>query len=132
VDTFKPITKEHAAEVLSISVRGLEKWIAEGAMPAPVAIEGRRYWHPTVFYGWLEKRLTPSGVPDGAVLPGPTAAAPGSGSAPSVTRQRSGGPRAKTTRDVGTAAIGRHRARLDAKIRGINEQANKESDSLQD
>ncbi len=132
METFKPITKEHAAEVLSISVRGLENWIAAGTMPAPIAIEGRRYWHPTVFYGWLEKRLLPSGVLDSAVLPGATATAPGSGSAPSVTRQRSGGPRAKTTRDVGTATIGRHRARLEAKIRGIDEQANKGSDSLQD
>jgi predicted DNA-binding transcriptional regulator AlpA len=49
---FKPITKESAASILSVSQRTIDNWIANGTMPQPLQIaSGRRvYWHPDVFY----------------------------------------------------------------------------------
>jgi predicted DNA-binding transcriptional regulator AlpA len=55
---FKPITREMAAEILSISLSTLDTMLAAGIIPPPRTIGGRRqYWHPADFYGWLEKKL---------------------------------------------------------------------------
>lgn len=58
-EPFKPITREEAAEVLSVSLSTLDNMIGTGALPAPVSIHGsrRKYWHPAIFYGWLDKEL---------------------------------------------------------------------------
>ena len=53
-----PIPIEEAAKILGKSVRTLENWFGERKlMPEPVKIGGSRYWHPAVFYQWLDSRL---------------------------------------------------------------------------
>lgn len=54
---FQPLTKEHAAEILSVSKRTVENWIAAGEMPSPTTIGRRVYWHPDIFYSWLNDKL---------------------------------------------------------------------------
>ena len=61
---FQPIIKERAAEILSVSKRTIENWIAAGEMPAPVEIGRRVYWHPDTFYGWLNQKLVVPAPPD--------------------------------------------------------------------
>lgn len=54
---YQPITKEKAAELLSVSKRTIDHWMANGTLPHPHAIGRRVYWHPEAFYGWLDTRL---------------------------------------------------------------------------
>lgn len=54
---YTPITKEHAAHILSVSKRTIDNWLADGTLVKPSSIGRRIYWHPDVFYGWLDKRL---------------------------------------------------------------------------
>jgi len=60
---FKPLTKSDVAEVLGVSVRSVEIWVNEKTLPAPKRIGSRVYWHPTVFYTWLEHQLTAEDAP---------------------------------------------------------------------
>lgn len=55
---FKPLTKDDIADVLGVSLRTIENWVNDGTVPAPKRLGNRVYWHPIVFYGWLEQRLT--------------------------------------------------------------------------
>lgn len=63
-EPFTPITKEHAAEICSVSLRTINYWIEAGDIPAPTSIaSGRRlYWHPDVFYEWLKRELGVTGA----------------------------------------------------------------------
>ena len=55
---FKPITREAAAELLSVSLRAIDYYIERGLLPAPISLGGRRrYWHPDVFYAHLDAIL---------------------------------------------------------------------------
>ncbi len=54
---YQPITKEMAATLLSVSKRTIDSWIADHTLPVPTPIGRRVYWHPTVFYAWLDRRL---------------------------------------------------------------------------
>lgn len=54
---FKPLSKHDVADILGVTVRTIENHILAGILPPPVAIGNRRYWHPGVFYAWLEKAL---------------------------------------------------------------------------
>lgn len=54
---FTPITKENAAQILSVSVRTIDHYVRDGRMPAPVHLGRRAYWHPDVFYAWLHRAL---------------------------------------------------------------------------
>ncbi len=54
---YQPITKEHAATILSVSKRTIDNWIAEGVLPKPVAIGRRVYWHPSTFVAWLDQQF---------------------------------------------------------------------------
>lgn len=56
---FKPLTKDDIAGVLSVSSRTIENWVNEGTVPPPAKIGNRVYWHPGVFYAWLDQRLVP-------------------------------------------------------------------------
>lgn len=58
---FKPLSKNDVAEILGVSVRTIENHVSAHLLPAPASIGNRRYWHPDVFYGWLEKALHDSG-----------------------------------------------------------------------
>ena len=48
----KLITKEAAAELLSVSKRTIDNWIADGTLPPPTSIGRRVYWHPETFRSW--------------------------------------------------------------------------------
>lgn len=74
---FKPLTKDDIAEILGVSQRTIENWVNDGTVPVPKRLGNRVYWHPTVFYGWLEQRLS------GAEEPEP-------GDAVAMTRTRAG------------------------------------------
>lgn len=54
---FKPVTREDAAEVLKKTVRTVEDWYGEGVMPKPAMIGGTCYWHPAIFFSWLDAKL---------------------------------------------------------------------------
>lgn len=56
---FKVVTREDAAENLSVSLSTIDNMIASGALPPPKGIPGsrRKYWHPDVFFGCLERLL---------------------------------------------------------------------------
>ena len=54
---YVPITKEAAASILSVSKRTIDNWLADGTIVEPYAIGRRVYWHPDVFYRWLNERL---------------------------------------------------------------------------
>jgi excisionase family DNA binding protein len=53
----KPITKEMAAALLSVSKSTIDNMVADGTLPRPRAIGRRVYWHPKAFYDWLDTRL---------------------------------------------------------------------------
>jgi excisionase family DNA binding protein len=55
---FKPLTKDDLADVLGVSLRTIENWVNDRTLPAPKKLGNRVYWHPNVFYAWLEHRLT--------------------------------------------------------------------------
>ena len=55
---FKPLSKEDLADVLGVSTRTIENWVAEGILPPPTKLGNRVYWHPNSFYAWLDRRLS--------------------------------------------------------------------------
>lgn len=55
---FKPLSKHDVAEILGVSIRTVENWVNEGELPAPMKLGNRVYWHPNVFYAWLDRRLS--------------------------------------------------------------------------
>lgn len=88
---FKPLSKEDISDVLGVSIRTVENWVNDGTLPAPKHLGSRVYWHPSVFYGWLEQRLTADEEPgqrNGSVAPAltrPQVAKPARGSKPAKT-----------------------------------------------
>mgnify|MGYP000849714165 CR=1 FL=1 len=62
-EPYSPITKDMAAEILNVSKRTIDNWIADGSIVQPHNIGRRVYWHPEVFYRWLDSKL---GIMDGA------------------------------------------------------------------
>ena len=75
INSYRPITKEDAAQILSVSKRTIDNWLADGTIVEPKAIGRRLYWHPDIFYAWLNERLgvssgqSPSVSPPQAVQP---------------------------------------------------------------
>ena len=61
---FKPLTKEDIADVLGVSGRTIENWVNDGTLPSPTRLGSRVYWHPGIFFGWLEQRLMASEPPE--------------------------------------------------------------------
>jgi excisionase family DNA binding protein len=123
-DPFKPITREQAADILSVSLSTLDTMIDSGALPAPRPLGGRRrlYWHPAVFYGHLGRKLM-AGEPD-IPQPVPKTDAPPS-SAPADTAPApahpvedpvEAAPQKKRKRESGRA-----RARQAARMKKLNE-----------
>src|SRR5690606_22849051 len=53
----KPITKAMAAELLSVSLRTIDYWIADGTLLMPTSIGRKVYWHPEHFSQWLDRKL---------------------------------------------------------------------------
>ncbi len=54
---FRPLSKEEIADVLGVSSRTVENWVNDGIVPAPKKLGNRVYWHPNVFYAWLDAYL---------------------------------------------------------------------------
>lgn len=63
VTPFQPLSKADVARVLDVCVRTVEGWVNSGEMPPPAKIGARVYWHPGVFYAWLDKRLQVAETP---------------------------------------------------------------------
>jgi len=66
---YTPITKEKAAEILSVSKRTIDNMMATGTIPRPAYIGRRAYWHPEVFYQWLNTQLGKSHTESQAPYP---------------------------------------------------------------
>lgn len=57
---FTPITREQAAQILSVSIATIDNWILKGILPKPKGIGERLvYWHPDAFYSRLHALLHP-------------------------------------------------------------------------
>ena len=56
---FTPLTKQDIQRICQVSLRTIDYWLKRGIIPTPMTIPGSRkvYWHPDVFYGWLNQRL---------------------------------------------------------------------------
>jgi hypothetical protein len=54
---FVPMTKAAVAAVLDCTTRTIEIMMKSGEIPAPVRIAGHVFWHPEVFYSWLDNAL---------------------------------------------------------------------------
>ena len=77
-ETFRPITRDMAAELLSVSLGTLDRLIEEGSIPKPRTVgSGRRlYWHPDVFHRCIALHLLGNDAPEtrnpaAPGLPGP-------------------------------------------------------------
>jgi predicted DNA-binding transcriptional regulator AlpA len=65
VNPFKPLTKDDIGGLLGVSARTIENWVNDRTLPAPTKLGNRVYWHPNIFYAWLEHRLTSQDACDG-------------------------------------------------------------------
>ncbi len=54
---FTPLSRQQVSEILGVHVRTLDNWQKAGRMPKSASVEGRVYWHPAVFYSWLDRKL---------------------------------------------------------------------------
>ena len=63
---FTPMTLEDILEVLCVSRRTVEYWIADGQFPTPSRLGRRRTWHPSTFYAWLAEQC-PEAVQPGSI-----------------------------------------------------------------
>jgi predicted DNA-binding transcriptional regulator AlpA len=56
---FKPLMREDVVDVLNISLSTLDTMVCEGSIPLPRRIGScrRLYWHPDVFFEWLDSYL---------------------------------------------------------------------------
>ena len=54
---FVPMTKEDVAAVLMCTPRTIETLMKSGGIPTPTLLAGRVFWHPDVFYSWLDSEL---------------------------------------------------------------------------
>jgi predicted DNA-binding transcriptional regulator AlpA len=71
VHPFNPLTVDDVATVLGVSVRTVENHIEEQGLPRPVKIGKIRYWHPEVFYGWLDRVLRGEARAEPSAQPAP-------------------------------------------------------------
>lgn len=56
---FVPLTKDDVAKILRVSVRCVENWVNDGTLLPPGKIRNRVFWHPDLFFKWLEDHLAP-------------------------------------------------------------------------
>lgn len=52
------MSKDDVADVLGVSLRTVENWVNDGTLPPPAKLGNRCYWLPSLFYSWLERRLS--------------------------------------------------------------------------
>ncbi|WP_233864700.1 helix-turn-helix transcriptional regulator [Paraburkholderia adhaesiva] len=110
VEAFRPLGKEDVAEILGVSIRTIDNYVAAGSMPAPAHIGTRAFWHPDIFYTWLDQALRGGGcvAPDEGVtcctseFPGARASSPGKQSQRQTRNEKS---RRQSTLDVRMAGL---------------------------
>ena len=56
-NAFKPLKKADIATTLGVTPRTVENWVSAGLIPAPTDLGGRVFWHPEMFYTWLDEYL---------------------------------------------------------------------------
>lgn len=100
-------------------MRTIENYVVANILPARAAIGNRRYWHPDVFYAWLEQALR-----NGAVNPSdaasPRAAAPRQASLAEAPARCSTRPEGRPPRrKVRNSAVERARVRDKARLREL-------------
>jgi hypothetical protein len=54
---FVPMSKEDVAAVLMCAPRTVENLVKSRRIPTPRLLAGRVFWHPDVFYSWLDSEL---------------------------------------------------------------------------
>jgi|TARA_R100000149_G_scaffold60185_1_gene29274 hypothetical protein len=54
---FRPLNIEDITALLGVCERTVRNHIDTGKFPAPVKVCGKQFWHPDVFYGWLDANL---------------------------------------------------------------------------
>lgn len=116
---FKPLSKTDVADILGVTVRTIENYVVANILPAPAAIGNRRYWHPDIFYAWLEQALRNGGAeaPDTA-----SPRADGSGKESLAERPAPCGARSEgrpPRREVRGSAVDRARVRDKARLREL-------------
>lgn len=57
VQPFRPMTKADVAEVLGVCTKTVEAWERARIIPPGQRLGAFVFWHPHVFYAWLDKRL---------------------------------------------------------------------------
>lgn len=57
VAPFKPLTKEDVASLLGVTPRCIEQWVEQGLLPRWRKLGTRCFWHPHVFFSWLDTYL---------------------------------------------------------------------------
>lgn len=128
VAPFKPLTKDEVAEILGVSIRTVENYVNDGQMPAPASLGRRVYWHPDLFYAWLDSFLrSQSGAGESEKTVGsathgaPEVAVTGA----SKVRQRDIGLPSRSTRQnrTGATAMGNVAARSNALIKQLEQGA---------
>ena len=55
---FEPLTRQDIARILNVSLRTVDAWSAKKFLPPKVEVGGRVYWHPRIFYEWLDAILS--------------------------------------------------------------------------
>ncbi len=79
VAAFTPLTKTDIATILQVTPRTIENFVNQGILPPPRAIGGRVFWHPDIFYTWLDSTLRDTtshqSTPDDPDSPRPTLSA---------------------------------------------------------
>jgi excisionase family DNA binding protein len=114
---FKPITREEAAEILSVSSGTLDAMIEDGVLSRPRQLGDcrRLYWHPDVFYEHLHRLLCVDSAPLGLPAPEPKPAKPTR--APRRTRRGVASEAAPTSSKAATTAPPNARGYRDARTR---------------
>lgn len=100
---FKPLSRVDVAKVLGVSIRTLDNWQRSGRLPRSVDIGGRAFWHPEVFYSWLDQTLKTT--------------APDTGTAPSLVKNAQPC-RAPESVPAASRALARNAAKLAAMAAG--------------
>lgn len=69
---FKPLTKEDVASLLGVTSRCIELWVEQGLLPRWCKLGNRCFWHPKVFFSWLDAYLkSGESLPDSAAIEPP-------------------------------------------------------------
>lgn len=66
---FVPVLKADAADLLRVSPKTIDNYIAQGLLPKPRRFGMREMWHPDVFYAHLGRALLGEDSPANDCMP---------------------------------------------------------------